>query len=101
MSFLISLKVYGDTEVFQKALVDRADEIVGVADKAKSLGAVHHRFGLGDGYIHVIDEWDSVEAFQGFFGEPSMQEFIGTIGADPSREPEMTVSEAVSSPDQF
>jgi hypothetical protein len=101
MSVIISLKVAGDTEVFRKALVDRADEIVAIADKAKSLGAIHHQFGVGDGYILVVDEWDSLESFDGFFGEPSMQAFITTIGADPSVPPEMVVAEAVASPDRF
>jgi hypothetical protein len=101
MSFLITLKVTGDTEVFRKALAERGDEITAVADKAKSLGAIHHRFGIGDGYIHVIDEWDSPANFESFFGDPSMQEFIGTIGADPTTAPEITVSEAIETPDQF
>jgi len=101
MSFLITLKVHGDTAAFQKALAERGDEINEVAERAKSQGAIHHRFGIGDGYIHVIDEWQTVEGFQAFFGDPSMQEFIGTIGADPTREPEITVSEAIDSSDQF
>ncbi|MGN6475438.1 MAG: hypothetical protein ACTHK4_17555 [Mycobacteriales bacterium] len=101
MSVVIALKVKGDTGVFQKALVERADEIVAIADKAKSLGAIHHRFGVGDGYILVVDQWETVQAFEGFFTEPSMQEFIATIGADTSAPPEMIVAEAVSSPDQF
>ncbi|HWC35566.1 MAG TPA: hypothetical protein VG650_12175 [Mycobacteriales bacterium] len=95
------MKVPGDTAVFQKAIAERGDEIEAIAEKAQAQGCLHHRFGIGDGYVHVIDEWETVEAFQAFFTEPSMQEFIATIGADTSAEPEMTVSQAVSSPDQF
>ena len=71
------------------------------AEKAKSLGALHHRFGIGDGYIHVIDEWDSPANFEAFFADPSMQEFIGTIGADTSVEPDITISQSVDSADAF
>ncbi|HVT21910.1 MAG TPA: hypothetical protein VHE57_11035 [Mycobacteriales bacterium] len=101
MSFLITLKVTGDVETFRKALDERADEIKAVADKAKSMGAIHHRFGIGDGYIHVVDEWSDPASFEAFFGDPSMQEFIGSIGADPNTPPEITVSEAIETPDQF
>lgn len=101
MSFLITLKVNGDTAVFQKALADRAAEFEAVVEKAKAAGAIHHRFGVGDGYVHVIDEWETVEGFQGFFGEPSMQEFLGSIGADTSAEPDITVSLALRTVDEF
>ena len=101
MSFLITMKVPGDTEVFQKAAAERGEEFEAIAAKAKSAGALHHRFGIGDGFVLVIDEWDSVDAFMGFFTEPSMQEFIGTIGADTSQQPEMFVAESLSTPDQF
>jgi hypothetical protein len=101
MSFLITLKVKGDTAVFQKALADRGDEFLAVVEKGKAAGAIHHRFGVGDGYVHVIDEWETVEGFHGFFGEPSMQEFLGSIGADTAAEPEITVSEALKSVDEF
>ncbi|HVU61342.1 MAG TPA: hypothetical protein VG899_08575 [Mycobacteriales bacterium] len=101
MSFLITLKVKGDTAVFTKALEERAAEFEAVVAKSKAAGAIHHRFGLGDGYVHVIDEWETVEGFQAFFGEPSMQEFLATIGADTSSEPEITVSEALTTVDEF
>lgn len=101
MSFLITLKVKGDTAAFQKAVAERPEEFDAVVAKAKAAGAVHHRFGVGDGFVHVIDEWDDPEHFQAFFTDPSMQEFIGTIGADTSAEPEITVSQALDTPDQF
>jgi quinol monooxygenase YgiN len=101
MSYLVTMKVPGDLGVFTKALVERADEFRAVADKARAAGALHHRFGLGDGYVHVIDEWEAINAFESFFNEPTMQAFIGSIGGDTSAPPEMVISEAVSSPDQF
>ena len=79
MSYLVTMKVPGDLGVFTKALVERADEFRAVADKARAAGALHHRFGLGDGYVHVIDEWEAINEFEAFFNEPTMQAFIGSV----------------------
>ncbi|HVU71832.1 MAG TPA: hypothetical protein VHE83_02620 [Mycobacteriales bacterium] len=99
MTCLITMKVPGDTATFQKAMSNRADEVLAVADRAKQLGAIHHRFGVGDGYIHVVDEWETPEAFETFFSDAAMQKFVESIGA--RGEPEITISEAVRSVDQF
>jgi hypothetical protein len=69
-------------------------------DTARSAGAIHHRFGIGDGFVLIVDEWGSVEQFQQFFSNPELQAFIGSVGAAPAP-PEITVSEAVTSSDQF
>jgi hypothetical protein len=50
--------------------------------------------------VLVVDEWDSFEHFQQFFSNPELQTFIGSVGAAPEP-PEVTVAEAVASPDQF
>jgi hypothetical protein len=100
MSVLAVVKVPADTTTFQKAMVDRADEFKTVAARAQEMGALHHRFGIGDGYVLVVDEWDTAESFQQFFGDPKMQEFIGTLGAEPTP-PDITITEAIESPDQF
>jgi len=100
MSVLVVVKVSGNTDTFQKALADRADEFVAIRDRAIEKGAIHHRFGIGDGYVVAIDEWESAEGFQEFFGDPKMQEFVGSIGADPVP-PEITIGEAIPAPDEF
>ena len=100
MSVLIVGKFTGDTAKFGQALVDRASEFAEIGDRARSEGAIHHRFGIGDGFVMIIDEWESMEHFQKFFSDPNLQAFIGSAGADPGP-PEMIVAEAISSPDQF
>ena len=71
-----------------------------ISDTARSAGAIHHRFGIGDGVVLVVDEWESVEHFQQFFADPSLQAFITSTGAAQAP-PEIIVTEAVASPDQF
>jgi hypothetical protein len=100
MSILAVVKVSGDTETFRKALAERGDEFEAVATRAQALGAIHHRFGIGDGFVLAVDEWETAESFEQFFGDPKMQEFIGSIGAAPEP-PDITIVEAVASPDQF
>ena len=100
MSVLITVKFQGDTDMFRQALADRADEFVKASDASRVAGAIHHRFGVGDGFVMVFDEWDSFEHFEQFFSNPDLHAFIGSVGAD-ATPPEITVSEAVASPDQF
>jgi hypothetical protein len=100
MSVLVITRFQGDTAVFRQALVERDGEFVKIADSARAAGAIHHRFGVGDGFVVVVDEWQSVEQFQQFFSDPGLQSFIASAGATPEA-PQVIVSEAVSSPDQF
>jgi hypothetical protein len=100
MSVLVTGKIQGDTATFRQALVDRADEFVKIADMAQAEGAIHHRFGIGDGFVLIVDEWQTVDQFQRFFGHPDLQAFIGSVGGAPAP-PEITVTDAITSPDQF
>jgi len=101
MSVLVVMKVSGDTATFRKAMAERTDELGASAARAKDAGAIHHRFGIGDGFVQVIDEWENGEQFQKFFGDPKMQEFVASLGADTSNPPEITITEAIASPDEF
>jgi hypothetical protein len=100
MSVLVIGKFQGDTAAFRQALTERAGEFDKITDSAKSAGALHHRFGIGDGFVMIVDEWETVEQFQQFFSNPDLQAFIGSVGAAPAP-PEITVTDAVASSDQF
>jgi len=100
MSVLIVGKFQGDTATFRQSLADRADEFAKIADTARAAGGIHHRFGIGDGFVVIVDEWESVEHFQQFFADPDLQAFIGSVGAAPGP-PELIIAEAVASPDQY
>jgi hypothetical protein len=100
MSVLVIGKFQGDTATFRQALTDRAGEFAKISDMAKAAGGIHHRFGIGEGFVMIVDEWESAEQFQQFFSDPALQAFIGTVGAAPAP-PEITVAAAVSSPDQY
>jgi len=100
MSVLIIGKFEGDAAKFSQALQERGGEFEQIAEQAKAQGAVHHRFGIGDGFVVVVDEWGSVDQFQSFFSDPRLQEFIASTGALPGP-PELIMAEATPSADQF
>ena len=100
MSVLVVSKFEGDTAKFRQALTERAGEFEKFRDLAVAAGAIHHRFGVGDGFVMIIDEWESAEHFQNFLANPDLQAFISSVGAAPVQ-PEMTIAGAVTSPDQM
>lgn len=100
MSVLVIAKFQVDTAKFRRSLTDRAGEFEKTGMQARTAGGIHHRFGIGDGFVVVTDEWESVEKFQQFFANPDLQAFISSIGAAPVP-PEIILAEAVPSPDQY
>jgi len=100
MSVLVIAKFQGDVAKFQQSVADRADEFAKIGEQGRAAGGIHHRFGVGDGYVVVVDEWESVEHFQKFFSDPALQAFIAEVGAAPEP-PEIIIGEAISSPDEY
>ena len=100
MSVLVIGKFQGDTATFTQALSDRAGEFAQISERARSAGGIHHQLGIGDGFVLIVDEWQSAEDFAAFFSDPDLQAFIGSVGAEPGP-PEIIIAEAISSPDQY
>ncbi len=100
MSVLVTVKIKGDTDKFQQAMAERGAEFTEIASRGRAQGALHHRFGVGDGFIMVVDEWESMADFQSFFVDPKLQDFIGSVGGGTSA-PDVIVSDALDTPDQF
>jgi len=100
MSVLVIAKFHGDTATFRQAIAERGEEFAKIAESAQASGGIHHRFGVGDGFIVVVDEWASAAHFEQFFADPALQAFIGSVGAAPMP-PEITMTEAIASPDQY
>jgi hypothetical protein len=99
MSVLVTIKVPGDTAQFRQVLDTQPDRIKALSDSARAGGCVHHQFGVGDGFVVVVDEWETAEAFQSFFSSPDIGAIIVEMGAQ--GEPEITIAESIDSPDRF
>jgi hypothetical protein len=100
MSVLVTIRVPADAGQFRRFAQENPDQMRAIGEAAKSKGAVSHRFGVGDSFVLAIDEWPSAEAFQGFFeGNPEIGEVMRNSGAQGP--PEVTITEAIETADQF
>lgn len=99
MSVLVTMKVQGDTDQFRRVLADQSDRIVALSAKARDAGCIHHQFGVGDGFVVVVDEWESADQFQSFITSPEIGAVMADMGAQ--SEPEVEISESIYSPDRF
>jgi heme-degrading monooxygenase HmoA len=100
MSVLMTMVVQGDTERFLAFVRDEGSRLKAIADSAREQGCLHHQFGVGDGHVVVIDEWESPEQFQRFFeGNEEIEAVMQAAGAQ--GEPDIRFSEAIDSPDRF
>jgi hypothetical protein len=99
VSVLVTFRVPVDVEKFRSLLDAEPDRFRSIAEQGRAAGGIHHRFGIGEGYVLVNDEWESVEAFQRFFSNPEIAAVMVEGGA--LGEPEITFAELIDSPDQF
>jgi hypothetical protein len=99
MSVLVTMRVEGDTDQFRRFVAAEGDRLRELGQSARDAGAIHHRFGVGDGFVVVVDEWDSAESFQRFISSDVIVAVIGEMGGQ--GEPVVDITEAIDSPDQF
>src|SRR6266516_5519884 len=98
MSVLMTMRVPGDTERFRQFFSSEGERLSAIADTAREQGCLHHRFGVGDGYVLVVDEWESPEHFQRFFEGNDQIEAVMHESGDQGK-PEITFSDALDTPD--
>jgi len=102
MTVLVTLRITGDPIRIEQALKSDPERLMEIAERAKAKGALHHRFyANADGSeALVVDEWESAEAFQQFFGEsPDIGAMMGEAGV--TSEPEAKFFHRLDTPDQF
>ena len=102
MSVLVTLRIAGDAKSIEQALTSDPDRLKQVSDRARSKGAKRHAFYAstdGNGVL-VVDEWESAEAFQQFFGESQeIAQMMGEGGV--TSQPEATFWNELDTPDKF
>lgn len=99
MSVIVRVVVPGDTEQFRTWITTDVDDIVALAQEGKAAGAIHHQFAIGEGEVLIVDEWESAEAFEQFFGRPEIAAAMQAGGA--AGPPDIAFYEAVESADRF
>ena len=101
MKTRVTIKLKGDVARLRQAMTDHADQFAKMSEEARvSGGGIHHRFAVGDGFVLVVDEWESAEHFGKFFANPDLQALVAASGAAP-QPPEITIAEAISSADEY
>ena len=99
MSVIVIVKIPGDTSKARASFDSRGDEMKGIAERGKAAGALSHKFAEGNGEILVIDEWESKEAFEGFFNDPAIATLMAESGA--SGPPVIAFYEKIETADAF
>lgn len=101
MSVYMSLRVKADRTKFEElASGEWKDRLQEIAERAKSMGAIHHRFAAEDGDLVVMDEWESREQFERFFSESDdVRELMASVGVQ--SEPEIHFYEPLRVGDEF
>ena len=99
MGVLVVVTVPGDTAQFEKFIGANRGLVEELTEKAKAAGCLGHRFGVGDGQVVVVDEWESAEQFQAFFASPDIQSVMGEMGAQ--GEPQITFANGKGFPGEF
>jgi hypothetical protein len=100
MSVLVTVTIPCDTDAFVAIAAERADDMIAISSEGREGGAIHHRFGIGDGAVVVFDEWDSAESFQAFFADnAAIGELMQAAGA--TGPPEVAIYEAIETADAF
>lgn len=100
MSVTMVMRVEADIPTFNSYVEANAAVMDEISEDAKRQGCIHHRFAVGDGFVLVIDEWESAEAFQGFFeGNEAIAETMR--GAGVQGEPQISIAESVEAAGTF
>ena len=67
MSVIMTLRVKGDPQQFERAAKEDSDRLSRILDIAKSNGLIAHRWYASDGEFMAVDEWPDAASFQAFF----------------------------------
>jgi heme-degrading monooxygenase HmoA len=101
MSVLVIGHMTVDPANVVKLWADRKADFEAVAKESKAQGAIHHRWGVGDGQVVIVDEWPDAQSFQKFFESqatiPELMQAAGVQGP-----PQFEILEVRSdAPDEF
>jgi hypothetical protein len=101
MSYLMVMRLKANPDDVERVATGNDEEMRGISERSKEAGAIHHAFYAGDGEALVVDEWDSPESFQKFFG--AEQSNIGPLmqSAGVQGEPDIQFFRKIDSADAF
>jgi len=100
MSVIVVGRMTVEPANVEKLWRERKSDFEVIGKEAKAAGALHHRWGFGDGQVVIVDEWRDAASFQQFFEShaliPQLMQAAGVQGP-----PEFEILEAKTAPDEF
>jgi quinol monooxygenase YgiN len=100
MSVIVLVRIQVDPANLEKVWADRVADFKAIEERARAAGALHHRWGLGEDHAVLIDEWETAEAFHGFFDDPTIASLMQEAGVQGP--PEFDILRAAAgAPDEF
>ena len=101
MSVVMTLRATGDAGALERYASENPQLMQEITERAKGHGLIsHHFYTDGDGTVMVIDEWETAEGFQAFFGSsPEIPEMMMASGV--SAQPEITYWREMNTGDAY
>ena len=100
MSVIVIGKMKVNPANVAKLWADRGSDFKAISEAAKAAGCTRHRWGFGDGYVMIVDEWSDAASFQTFFDTqtliPELMQAGGVEGP-----PAFDIVEYQKAPDEF
>jgi len=100
VSVIVIGRLTVDPANIAKLWVDRKADFEAIGERARAAGALSHRWGFGDDYAVIIDEWTDAASFQNFFeSDAAIADLMQAGGVQGP--PALTILEAKEGPDHF
>lgn len=102
MSVVVIIRFPGAKIDKFREVYDRNSETMGgISADGRSKGAIHHLFVEDEnGDVMVVDEWGSMEEFEGFFGaQEEIKKIMSEVG--PTGPPSTVSYRVLDTPDKF
>jgi len=84
MSITVIMRIPVDPAAFGTYSAANTDQMARISGQAREAGCVSHFFAAGDGEVLAVDEWETVEQCQQFFGNqaeiPAVMSGVGATG---------------------
>jgi hypothetical protein len=82
MSMTVIMRFAADPAAWQQYSAANRDQMARIAGEAKAAGCVSHFFAAGNGEVLAVDEWETAEQCQQFFGnQAEIAEVMRGVGA--------------------
>lgn len=90
MSVFVTVRVKAEGKRLEELYAKEPTTFSNVAETAKPLGVISHRFYATDGEVMVFDEWQDEASFRKFFdAQPDIPKIMAEVGV--SEPPAITV----------